>query len=68
MIKRCQAKDCKKKLTVVQQSLKCKCEKYFCDNHRLPESHNCTFDYKNKELTMDKLEEMRCVSAKIIKV
>lgn len=36
--------DCKKKLTLT--SLQCKCEMKFCDMHRYPEDHACTFDYK----------------------
>lgn len=42
--KRCQHKDCRKKLGLVK--INCKCELFFCPNHRPPESHNCTYDYK----------------------
>ena len=35
--------DCKKKLTLT--SLQCKCEMKFCDMHRYPEDHACSFDY-----------------------
>ena len=42
--KRCQHKDCKKKLGLVK--INCKCELFFCPNHRAPTSHNCTYDYK----------------------
>lgn len=24
----------------------CRCEKQFCDIHRMPETHKCTYDYK----------------------
>ena len=27
----------------------CKCKYIFCKNHRLAESHNCTYDYKKQE-------------------
>ena len=40
---RCQFEGCNKKLTIT--SFECSCAKRFCPIHRLPESHNCTFDY-----------------------
>jgi len=41
---RCNHKGCKKKLTLTD--FKCKCNKKFCPKHRLPEQHNCNFDFK----------------------
>ena len=35
---------CNKKLPLLQ--FKCKCDNYFCIKDRLPEVHNCTYDYK----------------------
>ena len=35
---------CNKKLPLIP--ITCKCEKDFCNSCRLPESHNCTYDYK----------------------
>ena len=35
---------CNKKLPIIP--ITCKCKKDFCNNCRLPESHNCTYDYK----------------------
>lgn len=26
---------------------KCRCEKYFCSVHMLPENHSCNFDFKS---------------------
>lgn len=40
--KRCNM--CNKKLSLI--SIMCKCEKEFCNSCRLPEFHNCTYDYK----------------------
>ena len=37
---------CKKKLTLT--AIKCKCEEYFCNKHRYPEEHQCTFNYKKE--------------------
>ena len=42
-LNRCSA--CSKKLKPL--NFKCKCGLVFCCHHRLPEEHNCTFDYKS---------------------
>ena len=42
-IKRCEATDCKKRLTLTD--FKCKCEKFFCLKHRAQMDHTCSFDY-----------------------
>ena len=39
----CEFDGCKRKLKLTDFS--CKCEKIFCRLHRLPENHNCTYDY-----------------------
>ena len=46
----------------------CKCEKKFCKIHRLPEQHNCVYDYKKNNNNQEKIELMKCVSKKIIKI
>ena len=46
---------CNKKLTLVEQQMKCKCENYFCTKHRLSTIHNCTYNYI--ESTKEKLKE-----------
>lgn len=35
---------CKKKLTIVDKSIVCRCGKCFCPLHRTCESHNCEVD------------------------
>ena len=37
--------NCNKKVGLMGHA--CKCEYVFCKKHRLPESHNCDFDYQN---------------------
>lgn len=39
---------CERKLSLVP--FKCKCEHSFCSRHRLPEEHECGFDYKAEAL------------------
>ena len=36
---------CKKKLPII--SYTCRCENKYCQKCRMPENHNCTFDFKN---------------------
>jgi hypothetical protein len=59
---RCQAKDCRKKLTAVQKiSGKCKCGLMLCPLHK--DSHGCTFDH-SKEASQhlnDRLESVAFV-------
>lgn len=50
MNEKCQK--CKKKCFI---SFKCKCEKIFCTKCKLPEDHNCTFNFK--EAGKDKLKQ-----------
>lgn len=38
---------CNIKLTLVEQTIFCSCEKSFCTKHRLPEKHNCNYNFKN---------------------
>lgn len=41
--KRCAHSDCRKKVVL---DVHCKCTKVFCPEHRLPEDHGCSFDFK----------------------
>ena len=43
-LNKCYIMECNKKLLLT--SIKCKCNNTFCDKHRYPESHNCSFNYK----------------------
>jgi predicted nucleic acid binding AN1-type Zn finger protein len=67
---RCQIDSCKKKLSLVIQTLSCRCEKTFCSQHRLPENHNCGFDFRehNNNKKNIKIEELKCVADKIIRI
>ena len=57
---------CNKKAGMM--AYKCKCEYSFCKKHRLPESHNCEFDYikegkqtlakANPNIQTDKIERI----------
>lgn len=65
-VTRCSHPDCKKKLTIIN-SYSCRCNSLFCDKHRLPELHNCTFN--NKNYNKSKLiEKMKSNTNKMIKI
>jgi predicted nucleic acid binding AN1-type Zn finger protein len=53
--KRCHHELCKKKLSITD--LECKCNKRFCMNHRLPESHNCLSIERERESYKQYLKE-----------
>lgn len=38
---------CNKKLGI--RGFKCQCENSYCKNHRMPEDHECDFDFQEKE-------------------
>jgi len=52
-------KKCKKKLTLVDLCIVCKCGKSFCPLHRVPEKHNCKIteiiSRKNREIVLDRV-------------
>ena len=62
---RCSHPDCKRKLGIVDWN--CKCNLKFCNKHRFPCDHNCTYDwYNDKKNILDKeLMEGKCDFKKI---
>ena len=64
---RCEDKNCRKKLVLTD--LICKCEKFHCMRHRLPETHSCSHDFKNDEKNKKKtIELLECKPSKILKI
>ena len=45
--KRCNVDSCHKKLKLTD--MECRCSNRFCATHRLPETHNCSFDHTARE-------------------
>jgi predicted nucleic acid binding AN1-type Zn finger protein len=62
---RCQHVSCKKKLFITD--FPCKCEKRFCVNHRLPESHQCVSIEKEREAYKEYLKD-KLLDAKFTKL
>lgn len=67
---RCAFGGCNKKMSLIALELSCRCGKSFCALHRMPESHNCTFDYKKDNQTNKcvKVFNLKCIANKIIKI
>jgi predicted nucleic acid binding AN1-type Zn finger protein len=64
---KCSKLDCNKFLKLTD--MKCRCSNTYCLSHRLPEQHNCSYNFKISKIEQNKLEEdMKCVNQKIIKI
>jgi len=65
---RCSHESCRKKLKMVECTMKCVCNKSFCAEHRMPENHNCSYDFKKsgKKMLINKLPKVDC--EKVIKI
>ena len=50
---RCNHPDCKKKIDMMK--FDCKCGLSFCMKHKNSFQHNCSFNYKNSKLSLDKV-------------
>jgi hypothetical protein len=62
----CSFNECNRKLKLSDYS--CKCELIFCRFHRSPESHNCTYDFKENHQKKEKIENMKCIKKKVISI
>jgi len=60
----CSHVSCKKKIKLTEEVMgKCRCNNIYCTRHRIPESHDCSFNY-----TMDKekfIQSNKCVDSKL---
>ena len=44
---KCQFYKCKKKINLIESTIKCRCDGIFCNIHRFARDHHCTFDFKD---------------------
>ena len=58
---------CNKKLKLVQQ-FTCKCNHYYCSEHKFPENHECTFDYKESGKKRLVRENPVVINEKLLKI
>ena len=61
----CEFVDCKKKMSLTDYHRPCKCNKRFCDIHRLYENHNCEYNFKTINNDLAAIDRMKCVKAKV---
>lgn len=52
----------------ISQSIKCKCEFRFCFDCRIPEKHNCIYDYKTQQKKDLEKKLIKSISNKIEKI
>ena len=57
---------CNKKLLLTDH--KCRCGIIFCSNHRLPEQHDCTYNFKQEKMDQNKCGLGGGTFQKIIKI
>lgn len=53
----CNFQDCKKKIKLTD--FYCKCNKIFCTIHRLPEYHDCSYNYKLDKVIVTKIQDKK---------
>ena len=63
---KCSYIECNKKLKLTD--LSCRCFKRFCLSHRLPETHNCIYDYKTSGKELLNKQNQPCVAKKMISI
>lgn len=68
--KRCALEGCNRKIPLSMQMDSCRCQLTFCSKHRLPETHQCTYDFRSvhEKKSVDRVAAMKCVGEKVIKI
>ena len=62
----CTVKDCSRKTGLI--TFVCRCKKEFCIKHRMPEIHNCDFDYKTEQRKLLEKQNELIAPQKILKI
>ena len=57
---------CNKKITLMDYT--CRCGNSYCIKHRMPEDHNCTFDYEKLGKDIIDKNNPQVVCEKVIKI
>ncbi len=62
MVKNPKCAFCNKKISIVDSlSSTCKCGKVYCLKHRLPENHECNYNYLNEINKDEEIAKLKCV-------
>lgn len=64
-VKRCSASECKKKVVL---DTPCKCTKVFCPQHRLPEDHGCSYDFRTEGKATLSAALVKVVAEKVLTI
>ena len=62
----CHYSNCTKRIKLSDYA--CKCGNIYCKVHKLPENHECKYDYREIGLKDKKIEQLKCVSNKVQKI
>lgn len=66
---KCQFISCGKKITFTNiLTNTCKCKLVFCNEHRLPELHECSYDYLDNVDSNKFIKENKCIASKLNKI
>lgn len=65
---RCSFETCRKKLSIVQKTTKCRCGNCFCDSHFHYDDHKCEADVKKSHKEILKKNNPVVVSDKVLKI
>lgn len=67
---KCSFNECKKRLSLVDESIRCRCDHSFCAKHRDSARHNCTFNYKdmNREILTKKIDIDLTSEKKVVRI
>ncbi len=56
--------ECNKKINLTQQIIgKCRCNNIYCTTHRLPEAHDCSYNYFIEKEKF--INDNKCVACKL---
>jgi predicted nucleic acid binding AN1-type Zn finger protein len=62
MVKNPKCAFCNKKTSIVDSlSSTCKCRNVYCLKHRLPENHECNYNYLNEINKDEEIAKLKCV-------
>ncbi len=65
---KCFVENCNKKISLLRNQLKCKCDKIFCKNHYFYTEHNCKFDFYNEHQIKIEKENKKIFKEKVSKI
>jgi hypothetical protein len=66
--KRCNHVDCKKKLTLIDLHIGCKCNNHYCAKHMNPHNHMCVYDNKKDVKELIGRGNPLCNPSKLVKI